>query len=87
MPRYYQTVCRTEDDAYDAFHATDNVFDSIEGVTGYGRKRYAESLLWRFDDELPIVERMLDALRETGLFCEVREISEEFFRSARSYAV
>lgn len=87
MSRYYQTVCRTEDEAYAAFHATDGVFDSIEEVTGYGRKRYAESLLWRFDDELPVVERMLAALRQTGLFTETREISEEFFWSTRSYGV
>jgi hypothetical protein len=87
MSRYYQTVCRTEDEACAAFHATDRVFGSIEEVTGYGRKRYSESLLWRFDDELPVVERMLAALRETGLFTEVREISGEFFWNTRSYAV
>ncbi len=87
MSRYYQTVCRTEDEAYRAFHATNDVFNHIEEVTGYARKRYAESLLWRFDDELPVVERMLAALRDTGLFIDVREISEEFFWSARSYAV
>jgi len=87
MSRYYQTVCQTQDEAYAAFHATDGVFDSIEEVTGYARKRYAESLLWRFDDELDVVERMLVALRETGLFTEVREISEDFFWSTRSYAV
>lgn len=87
MSRYYQTVCRTEDEACAAFHATDRVFASIQEVTGYGRKRCAESLLWRFDDELPVVERMLAVLRETGLFTEVREISEEFFWGTRSYAV
>ncbi len=87
MSRYYQTVCLTEDDALAAYRATDNVFDRMEDVTGYGRKRHAESLLWRFDDELPVVERMLTALGETQLFTEVREISEEFFWNARSYAV
>ena len=87
MSRYYQTVCRTEDEAYDAFHATTDVFDDIEEVTGYSRKRYADSLLWRFDDECRVVERMLAALQQTGLFTEVREISEEFFWSTRSYAV
>jgi hypothetical protein len=87
MSHYYQTICRTENDAIAAFHAVDDLFDNIEDVTGYGRKRHAESLLWRFDDELPVVERMLAALRETGWFTEVREISEEFFSSARSYSV
>ena len=87
MSRYYQTVCRSEDQARDAFHATDGVLDHIEGVTSYAHKRYAESLLWRFDDELPVVEQMLVALRQTGLFTDVREISEEFFWSTRSYAV
>jgi hypothetical protein len=87
MARFYQTVCPTEPDACAAFHATDAVFDGIEEVTGYGRKRYAESLLWRFDDEQPVIERMLAALRQTGLFTEVREVSEEFFWGARSYAV
>jgi hypothetical protein len=87
MSRYYQSICRTEDDAYAAFHCTDRVFDRIQEVTGYGRKRYAESLLWRFDDELPVIERMLEALRQTGLFTDIREISEEFFWNTRSYAV
>jgi hypothetical protein len=87
MARFYQTVCPTELDAHAAFHATDGVFSGIEEVTGYGRKRHAESLLWRFDDELPVIERMLGALRKTGLFTDVREVSEEFFWSARSYAV
>jgi hypothetical protein len=67
--------------------STDGVFTSIEEITGYGRKRYAESLLWRFDDELPVVERMLAALRGTELFTEVREISGEFFWSTRSDAI
>ncbi len=86
MSRCYQTVCRTEEEACAAFHATYNIFDHIE-TTAYGRKRYAESLLWRFDDELPIVERMVTALRDSGLFTDVREISAEFFWSTRSYGV
>jgi hypothetical protein len=36
---------------------------------------------------LPVVVRMLAALRQTGLFTEIREIPEEFFWSTRSYAV
>lgn len=87
MPRYYQTVCRTEQEALFAWDATEAVFDGLEEVTGHARKRYAESLLWRFDDDLAVVERMCTALRQTGLFTEIREIPEEFFRSARSYAV
>ena len=87
MSRYYQTVCRSEEEAYAAFHATDGVFDNIGEVTGYGRKRYAELLLWRFDNDLPVVERMLAALRQTKLFTEIRESPEEFFWSTRSYAV
>ena len=87
MSRYYQAFCRTEDEAIAAFHAVDDVFDNIEDVTGYGRKRFAESLLWRFDDELAVVERMLAALGQTGLFTETREISEEFFSSSKSYSV
>ncbi len=87
MPRYYQAVCRTEDESREAWDATDDVFDGLEGPSDYARKRYAESVLWRFDDDLPVVERMLTALRHTGLFTEVREIPEEFFLSARSYSV
>jgi len=87
MQRYYQTVCRSEDQARDAFHAMDGVLEDIEGVTSYALKRHAESLLWRFDDELPVVEQMLVALRQTGLFTDVREIPEELFWSARSYGV
>ncbi len=87
MPRYYQTVCRTEGEARKAWDATDRVFDCIEEVTGLARKRHSESLLWRFDDDLPVVERMLNALRHTGLFTEIREIPEEFFLIARSYGV
>ena len=87
MSRYYQTVCRTEAEAYAAFHATEGIFDTVEEVTGYARKRGAESLLWRFGDDLPVVERMLATLRQTGLFTEVREISEEYFWNTRSCAV
>jgi hypothetical protein len=87
MSHYYQTTCRTEDDAIAAFHAVENVFDSIDDVTGYSRKRHAESLLWRFDDEPPIVERMLAALRDTNLFTEIHEIPEDLFWNARSYPV
>lgn len=87
LSRFYQTVCRSEEQARSAFHAADGVFVHIEGVTSYARKRYAESLLWRFDDELSVVELMLGALRQTGLFTDVREISEEFFWSTRSYGV
>lgn len=88
MSRCYQTVCRNEDDARAALQATDDVFDGIEEAAGCGRKRFAESLLWRFDDESPVVvERRLAALRHTGLFTEIREIPEEFFWSTKSYGV
>ena len=87
MSRCYETVCRTEEEARAAFYATDEVFTGIEVVAGCGRKRYAASLLWRFDDEPAVVEQMLVALRETGLFTEIREISEDFFWSTRSYSV
>lgn len=87
MARFYQTVSPTEVAAYAAFHAIDGVFDAIDEVTGYGCKRYGNSLLWRCDDELPVVVRMLDALRQTGLFTEVREVSEEFFWSAKSHSM
>ena len=87
MSRCYQAVCRTGDEAYDAFHATEDIFDHIGEVTGYARKRCAESLLWRFDDDLPVVERMLDALRATGLFTDVRPISDQLFSITRSHAV
>ncbi len=87
MTRCYQAVCRTEEEACEAWDATYDVFDGLEEASGHARKRYAESLLWRFDDDLPVVERMATALRKTGLFTEVREIPEKFFLSARSYAV
>ena len=87
MPRCYRAVCRTEDEACEAWDATYDVFDGLEEASGYARKRCAESLLWGFDDDLPVVELMDTALRKTGLFTEVREIPEKFFLSARSYAV
>lgn len=87
MPRYYQTICRTEDDARAAFHATYDVFDDIEEVTGYARKRFANSLLWRFEGDGPVTGRMLEALRKTGWFTEMIAIPESVFASARSYSV
>ncbi len=87
MPRYDQAVCRAEDEGCEAWDATYDVFDGLDEASGYARKRYVESLLWRFDYDLPVVERMVTALRKTGLFTEVREIPEKFFLSARSYAV
>jgi len=87
MSRYYQTICCTEQEARDAFHASSDIFDAMEGITSYGRKRYAESLLWRFDDESAVVEQMLAALRQSGRFTDVREISQELFWSARSDGV
>lgn len=87
MPHFCQSVCPTEPDACAAFPATDGLFDGIDEITGYGRKRYAESILWRFDDDPQDFERVVEALRQTGLFTEVREISEECFWRSRSYAV
>ncbi len=87
MPLYYQTVCRTEDDACAAFHAMDDVFDDIGEVTGYARKRFANSLLWRFDDDDSVTGRMLEELTKTGWFTEIFAIPESVFASARSYSV
>lgn len=87
MPRYDQSVCRTEDEAREAWDVTDDVFDGLGEASDHARKRYAESLMGRFDDDLSVVERMLTALSHTGLFTETREIPEEFFLSVRSYGV
>lgn len=87
MPYFYQTVCRTEREARTAWDATEGVFDGLGEVTGHARKRHAESLSWRFDDDLPVVERMLAALGKTGRFIEIREVQEEFYWRTRSHAV
>lgn len=87
MSRYFKATCGSEEQAIAAFHATDDLFDAIEGVTSYSRKRCAESLLWRFDDDTPVAELMLESLRQSGLFAEVSETSEEHFWNARSYPV
>ena len=84
---YYQAVCDSDEAAVRAFHATQDIFDSLPDVTSLARKRFGSALLFRFDDHADTIARMLEILRSSGHFREVSEISEQHFWQSPSNGV
>jgi hypothetical protein len=84
---YYKAVCESEAAAIRAYHATDDVFERVPAVTSFGKKRTGNALFFRFDNSAETVARMVQALRDSGHFQEVSELSEELFWRSPSTGV
>jgi len=77
----------TEEGAVDAYHVTEGMFDGIEGVKSFAKKRTGSSLLWRLDDEAVVAGLMVQRLSASGLFLRVEKLDEAEFWAAGSDAV
>ena len=84
---YYQAICDSDDAAFQAFHDTEDIFDTLLDVKSLARKRSGSALLCRFDDSPEAVEKMVTILRNSGFFREVLQISEVSFWRAPSNGV
>ena len=87
MAFYYRATCADEDTAIQAFHSSSDLFDSVAEVTSIAKKRSGKEVLFCFEDPEPIVRRLVDILRDSGMFELIARIDAMTFDIAVSNSV